>query len=55
MVFLKTSGGFIAHKIQTGIRQENFVQVISGLSVKDTVVANAQYLTDSESFIKTKQ
>ena len=55
VVFLKTSGGFIAHKIQTGIKQENFVQVISGLSVKDTVVANAQYLTDSESFIKTKQ
>ncbi|MEJ7823674.1 MAG: efflux RND transporter periplasmic adaptor subunit [Chitinophagaceae bacterium] len=55
VVFLKTSGGFIAHKIQTGIKQENFVQVNSGLSVKDTVVANAQYLTDSESFIKTKQ
>ncbi len=55
VVFLKTSGGFIAHKIQTGIRQENFVQVISGLSVKDTVASNAQYLTDSESFIKTKQ
>ncbi len=55
VVFLKTSGGFIAHKVQTGIRQENSVQVISGLSVKDTVASNAQYLTDSESFIKTKQ
>ena len=55
VVFLKTSGGFIAHKIQTGIRQEKLVQVISGLSVKDTVASNAQYLTDSESFIKTKQ
>ncbi|MEO7802679.1 MAG: efflux RND transporter periplasmic adaptor subunit [Ginsengibacter sp.] len=55
VVFLKTSGGFIAHKIQTGIRQEKFVQVISGLSTKDTVASNAQYLTDSESFIKTKQ
>jgi len=55
VVFVKTSGGFTAHKIQTGIRQEKFVQVISGLSVKDTVASNAQYLTDSESFIKTKQ
>ena len=55
VVFLKSSGGFIAHKIQTGITQENIVQVLSGLSAKDTVAANAQYLTDSESFIKTKQ
>ncbi len=55
VVFLKTSGGFIAHKIQTGIRQENFVQIMGGLSAKDTVASNAQYLTDSESFIKTKQ
>jgi Cu(I)/Ag(I) efflux system membrane fusion protein len=55
VVFLKTSGGFIAHKVQTGITQENFVQVISGLSAKDTVALNAQYLTDSESLIKTKQ
>ena len=55
VVFLKTSGGFIAHKIQTGLRQENFVQVINGLSQKDTVASNAQYLTDSESFIKIKQ
>ncbi|MEO6328496.1 MAG: efflux RND transporter periplasmic adaptor subunit [Ginsengibacter sp.] len=55
VVFLKTAGGFIAHKIQTGIKQEKFVQVVSGLSVKDSVASNAQYLTDSESFIKTKQ
>ncbi len=54
VVFLKKSGGFIAHKIQTGIRKENSVQVINGLSITDTVASNAQYLTDSESFIKTK-
>ena len=55
IVFVKTSGGFVAHKIQSGIRQQKLVQVISGLSVKDTVASNAQYLTDSESFIKVKQ
>jgi Cu(I)/Ag(I) efflux system membrane fusion protein len=55
VVFVKTSGGFVARKIQTGIRQQKSVQIISGLSVKDTVAANAQYLTDSESFIKVKQ
>ncbi len=54
VVFIKNSKGFKAHKIQTGIRQNNLVQVINGLAITDTVVANAQYLTDSESFIKVK-
>ncbi len=55
VAFIKTNGGFAARKIQTGIRQRNLVQVIKGLAVTDTVAANAQYLTDSESFIKVKQ
>lgn len=55
VVFIKTSNGFKAHKIQTGIRQKNLVEVINGLAITDTVVANAQYLTDSESFIKIKK
>lgn len=55
VVFVKTFSGFIARQIQTGITQEKFVQVISGLSVRDTVASNAQYLTDSEGFIKVKQ
>jgi len=55
VAFVKAAGGFVAHKIQTGVRQQNLIQVISGLSVKDTVASNAQFLTDSESFIKVKQ
>jgi len=55
VVFVKTSGGFVARKIQSGIRQQKYVQVISGLSVKDTVASNAQYLIDSESILKIKQ
>jgi membrane fusion protein, copper/silver efflux system len=51
--FIKTNAGFIAHKIVTGVRSANEVQVISGLGEKDSVVLNAQYLIDSESFIKT--
>ena len=35
------------------MRTENKVQIISGLNPSDTVAANAQYLMDSESFIKT--
>ena len=52
VAFLKSGGGFKAHKIATGIRVENKVQILSGLNVTDTVAANAQYLMDSESFIK---
>jgi Cu(I)/Ag(I) efflux system membrane fusion protein len=52
VVFAKSRGGFMAHKITTGIRTDKLVQVLSGVSEKDTVVANAQYLIDSESFIK---
>ncbi|WP_379015588.1 efflux RND transporter periplasmic adaptor subunit [Parasediminibacterium paludis] len=55
IAFVKTSGGFIAKKITTGIRQNNLVQITNGLAITDTVAANAQYLTDSESFIKIKQ
>lgn len=54
VAFMKTNGGFIAKKVQTGIRQNNMVQIINGLAATDTVAANAQYLIDSESFIKVK-
>jgi len=53
IVLLKKDGGFIAHKIMTGIRSNGDVQVLSGLGFQDTVAVNAQYLIDSESFIKT--
>jgi membrane fusion protein, copper/silver efflux system len=53
VAFKKSSGGFIAHKIITGIRSGNLVQVTSGISEKDTVAVNAQYFIDSESFIRT--
>ena len=52
IVFLKEDGGFRAHKIITGITNENNIQVLSGLSPNDEVAANAQFLADSESFIK---
>ncbi|MGI8952452.1 MAG: efflux RND transporter periplasmic adaptor subunit [Chitinophagaceae bacterium] len=52
VAFIKEDGGFIAHKITTGIRSNNDAQIVSGLSATDTVAVNAQYLVDSESFIK---
>ncbi len=54
IVFLKTAGGFQAHRVVTGITNKDQVQIISGLSESDSVAANGQFLVDSESFIKVK-
>ncbi|HSF46365.1 MAG TPA: efflux RND transporter periplasmic adaptor subunit, partial [Chitinophagaceae bacterium] len=54
VVFMKSNGGFRAHKITTGIIHENHIQVLNGLSETDQIAANAQFLMDSESFIKVK-
>ncbi len=52
VVFQKVNGGFKAQKVNTGILHKNHIQIMSGLSASDSVAANAQYLMDSESFIK---
>lgn len=39
-------------KIQTGIANDQMVEIISGLDGNDQIAENAQYLMDSESFIK---
>ena len=54
IVFLKASGGFQSHTIETGISLNNKIEILNGLTVKDSVAANAQYLMDPESIIKTK-
>lgn len=54
VVFSKTYGGFRAVKVSTGIIHEKHIQILSGLTATDSVAANAQYLMDSESFIKVK-
>jgi Cu(I)/Ag(I) efflux system membrane fusion protein len=54
VVFEKVKGGFKAHKISIGIVHNEHIQVLSGLTTRDSVAANAQYLMDSESFIKIK-
>lgn len=55
VVFIKTMGGFKAHKVETGLAYKNQIQILSGLTATDSVAANAQFLTDSESFIKVNQ
>ncbi|MFV8347381.1 efflux RND transporter periplasmic adaptor subunit [Flavobacterium sp. ZB4P13] len=54
IVFFKMDNGFKVREIKTGIEVNNFVQIIGGISVEDTIAKNAQYLIDSESFIKTE-
>jgi len=55
VVFVKMNNGFKTKAVQTGIEMDDFVQIIKGISVGDTIAQNAQYLIDSESFIKTEQ
>ena len=53
VVFVRTGESFAARKIGTGIINKHLIQVLSGLQKNEAVAANAQYLVDSESFIKT--
>lgn len=54
VAFRKSGNGFEAVRINTGITHQKHIQVLSGLSEADSVAINAQYLMDSESFIKIK-
>lgn len=53
LVFLKNGDRFTSKPIQTGITSDSLVQITSGLVGHEVLAANAQYLIDSESFIKT--
>ena len=52
VVFQKTGSGFKAQNVNTGILYKDQIQIMNGLSPLDSVAVNAQYLMDSESFIK---
>ena len=54
VVLIKQNNGFKVHAVQVGIVAGNEIQILNGLTVGDSVAANAQFLMDSESFIKTK-
>lgn len=55
IVFKKYDAVFKAHKVETGISFRGKIQIINGLTQEDTVAANAQFLMDSESFIKVNE
>lgn len=54
VVWLKQGSSFKAHEVNTGTTNSNEVLITKGLMATDSLASNAQYLTDSESFIKTK-
>lgn len=55
IVFKKLNGVFKAIRVKTGLSYNNKIQIIDGLSPYDEVAANAQFLMDSESFIKVNE
>ncbi len=54
VVFVKSSNGYRAQKVETGVSYKNLIQITGGITVADSVAANAQFLMDSESFIKIR-
>jgi Cu(I)/Ag(I) efflux system membrane fusion protein len=54
IVWLKKGTVYHAHEVVAGIVDANSVLIKSGITPADTIASNAQYLSDSESFIKTK-
>ncbi len=52
IVFIKDRETLEPKRIATGIISDEFVEVKSGLATSDEIAFNAQYLVDSESFIK---
>jgi membrane fusion protein, copper/silver efflux system len=54
VVFIKKDKHFFAKEVELAHEINGYVKVLSGLTTQDEIAENAQYLTDSESFIKMK-
>lgn len=54
VVFVKQRDTFKARKIVAGKKINGWVEVTRGLTTTDEIAGNAQYLVDSESFIKAE-
>ncbi len=52
IVFLKMKGAFLPFNVKTGWQTDGWVEVIEGIDESSEIAINAQYLVDSESFIK---
>jgi len=54
VAFVKERGVFKPKKVVTGTHTNELIEVKQGLASSDEVALNAQYMVDSESFIKLK-
>ena len=54
IVFIKMKNGFKVREVKTGQQMNDFTQITAGIDIEDNIAKNAQYLVDSESFIKTE-
>lgn len=52
IVFLKNKEAFAPYKVKTGVESDGWIEIIEGLDETSEIAINAQYLVDSESFIK---
>jgi membrane fusion protein, copper/silver efflux system len=55
IVFIKANNTFKPKKITTGAQSGTMIEISQGLASSDEIAGNAQYLVDSESFIKAKK
>lgn len=55
IVFVKEKGVFKPREVTVGVTAKDMVSVVKGISSAEEIAANAYYLIDSESFIKTKR
>ena len=53
VVFIKSKNALRPKKVSIGARTDKEIEIKQGLSSTDEIAINAQYLVDSESFIKT--
>lgn len=53
IVFLKERGLYKPKQVKAGMQTDDWIEITSGLTSSDEVAVNAQYLIDSENFIKT--
>lgn len=54
IVWLKKGAAYQVRPVSTGSVNGTQIQITKGLALTDSLASNAQYLTDSESFIKTQ-
>jgi len=55
VAFLKVNGVYKPISVQVGQRADEMVEVLSGLKAQDVIAGNAQFLVDSESFIRVAE